>query len=869
MKTDTLRDKFLDFFKSKRHKIISSDSLVPVGDPTVLFTPAGMNQFKKEFLGLGRPLKRAATSQRCLRTGDLDKVGETCGHHTFFEMLGNFSFGDYGKVEAITWSWEFLVKVLKIKKNRLSVSVYKDDDQAYDIWKDKINIPKDLIIRLGDKENFWPSEAKVKGPNGPCGPCSEIFFDLGADIGCKRPDCNPACGCERFVEVWNLVFTQFNRREGGSLEPLPRKNIDTGMGLERLAAVIQGVKTNFETDLFKPLVKEIASVVKRRPNMKIVYAIADHIRAITFAIYDGALPSNEGRGYVVRKLIRRSLMHLSRLGINRPFLHRLTPVVAQVMHEPCPELKSQQEDIAAVILAEEKNFYAITQSAPDLLAQAFLKQQERHPEQIAFELYDTYGIPIEITCNYLKQKGIKFDQHKFNHLLELQRLRSKETSSMKGEVFSLERLPIKAKRTRFVGYKNNQFNVKVVAILIDSQEVNRVAQDQEAKVILDTTPFYPESGGQVADIGQIKKGKSIFEVRDVRRVDGVILHLGKVKSGSIKKGDSVKALVDDQRRLDIARNHTATHILQAVLRTVLGRHVKQQGSLVAPERLRFDFTHFKDINQDELSRIEELVNQHIQNNDKLTAKVMTIERARKLGAIAFFEDKYQKNVRVMSVGDYSRELCGGIHLDYTGQISLFKIISEGSVASGVRRIEATTGRFAYAKIRAQEDCLIDLSGRLKVPQQELSKKVEKLLREIKDLQKKKAAVSSGQLEMNLDDILKKAVDFSGIKLITQLIPGVEQASLRGLVDLIKKRLPESICLLTTEKGKRAMLVMGVTTDLTKKNFNASNLIQEIAREMDGSGGGRADFALGAGDIGKIEAGFNRLREILREKSLKS
>ncbi len=864
MKTDILRNKFLDFFKSKKHKIIESDSLLPADDPTVLFTPAGMNQFKKEFLGLGRPFKRAATSQRCLRTDDLDKVGKTPGHHTFFEMLGNFSFGDYFKEEAIAWAWEFLVQVLKMERKRIWISVYKDDDEAYDIWKSKINIPVNKIIKLGDKENFWPSEVKLKGPNGPCGPCSEIFFDLGPDAGCGRPDCNPACDCGRFVEVWNLVFTQFDRKDDGTLLPLPKKNIDTGMGLERLAAVMQGVHSNFQTDLFKPIIKEIKSAIEDATliNNELIYAVADHIRAISFAIFDGVTPSNEGRGYVVRKLIRRSSMHLSNLGIKRPFLNRLVPVTAEAMKKPYPELKEQQEDISAVILAEEENFILILESAPELWEREFKnKQDAKKLAEAVFKLYDTYGVSIETSAAKLNSLGKRFDWGTVKNLLNSQKQRSKSASSMKGEVFSSRQLPVKTKKTRFVGYKHSEFNAKVIAILKDNSPVNKIRQGDEAEIILDATPLYPESGGQVADIGEIKKGKNTFQVNDTKRINKTILHIGKLKSGTIKKNDSVKVSIDFQRRLDIARNHTATHILQSVLRRVLGTHVKQKGSLVAPEYLRFDFTHFKALGRDELSRIEELVNTHILDNDKTDIKTMSIHQAKKLGALAFFEDKYQDKVKVMSIGDYSRELCGGTHLDSTGQIGLFKILSEGSIASGVRRIEAVTGRYAYKKIREQQDLLNDISEQLNVPQQEVSKKVEKLVRELKELQKKKSGIALEQLDIK--DLLKATEDVSGINLITKFIPNVEEASLRSLVDLVKNRQPRCVCLLATDKANKAILVMGVTQDLLNKDFSANNLIKEVVRAMDGSGGGRADFARGAGDIDKLEVGFSKLREIIK------
>ncbi len=865
MKTDTLREKFLTFFESKKHKILDSDSLVPAQDPTILFTPAGMNQFKREFMGTGRPLKRAATSQRCLRTDDLDKVGNTSAHHTLFEMLGNFSFGNYFKEEAIVWAWEFLTKILKMDESTLWVSVYKDDDEAYDIWKEKIKIPEVRIVRLGDKENFWPSEAKTKGPNGPCGPCSEIFFDFGASVGCKRADCGPACDCDRFVEVWNLVFTQYNRKNNGELEPLPRKNIDTGMGLERLAAVMQGVQSNFETDLFHPLLKEINSAVSddKLINNKLIYAVADHIRAVTFAIYDKVLPSNEDRGYVIRKLIRRSVMHLSKLGIHKAFLYRLVPVVAHIMRKPYPQLKDQQEDISSVVLGEEESFLSILDSAQNLLNQAFSDRQQ-DTGRVAFQLYDTYGVPLEITCEWLKHKGMKFNRGEFNRLLDLQKKRSRIASSMKGDVFSSEQLPVKLKKTKFVGYQHNQCSAKVLAILKDNSEVKKISAGLEVEIILDTSVFYPESGGQVTDLGSIIKSKSIFEVTNTRRLDGVLLHAGKLKIGTIKKNDAVEAEINLPRRMDIQRNHTATHILQSALRAVLGMHVKQQGSLVAADRLRFDFTHFKNISEEELAQIEAVVNKHVRDNDKVNTRTMQIEEARKTGALAFFEDKYQKTVRVLEVGDYSRELCGGTHLTYTGSIGLFKIVSEGSVASGVRRIEAITGEHAYAKMRQEQDALGEVLAHLKVPLSEAAKRVEKLFKEVRDLQKKKTGSVTERLQLNMADIVSAADDFSGIKLIAKFIPDAEESSLRSLVDSIKKKCSKTICLLVAKKGEKAVLVMGVTPDLTGGNFNAGYLVKQVAQAMQGSGGGRADFAFGAGDLDKKELGFTKLRETIAD-----
>ncbi|MDD5356480.1 MAG: alanine--tRNA ligase, partial [Candidatus Omnitrophica bacterium] len=677
MQADILRKKFLDFFKAKKHKIVESDSLAPKDDPTVLFTPAGMNQFKKQFLGHLTGFSRAATSQRCLRTDDLDKVGKTPSHHTFFEMLGNFSFGDYFKEEAIAWAWEFLTKELKIDEDKLWVSVYKDDDESYKIWRNKIKVPANKIVKLGDKENFWPSEAKEKGPNGPCGPCSEIFYDQGG--GCGKPDCSPACSCGRFPEIWNLVFTQFNRKADGKLEPLPKKNIDTGMGLERLAAVMQGVPNNFETDLFRPLIKEISANVSANVKKEFIYAIADHIRAVTFAIYDGILPSNDGRGYVVRKLIRKSTYNLS---LHKPFLYKLVPIVAEIMKVPYPDLGSRRENIAEIVLTEEKNFISILKSSDALLKEKFSEpsfaSDPVKSADLTFELYDTYGLPLEVTTNWLKEKfRVEISQDRLNKKVEEQKTRSKLQSAMKGDVFDLKDLHLTATKTNFSGYSKYEVKSRILKIVKDNAPVKKITKGDQAQVILDKTVFYAESGGQVGDTGKLIKGKNIFQVIDTQKFDKVIVHKGVVKEGSFKNADELRACVDVERRLSIGRNHTATHLLQAALREVLGAHVQQQGSLVAEDKLRFDFTHFKALTSEQLCRVEQIVNEHIMNNEDLSVKEMPLSTAKKTGALAFIGEKYEGKVRVVSIAEVSKELCGGTHLDSTGQIGLFKIIQEG------------------------------------------------------------------------------------------------------------------------------------------------------------------------------------------------
>jgi len=859
VQADSLREKFLEFFKSKKHKIVESDSLVPKDDPTVLFTPAGMNQFKKEFLGIDSGFKRAVTSQRCLRTDDLDKVGKTSSHHTFFEMLGNFSFGDYFKDEAIDWAWEFLTKELKINEDKLWVSVYQDDNEAYKIWKDKIGMPFKKIIRLGDKDNFWPAEAKTNGPNGPCGPCSEIFYDFGANSGCGNPDCTPACSCGRFVEIWNLVFTQFNRKEDGSLGPLPNKNIDTGMGLERLASVMEGKQSNFEIDLFEPIVKEIKKriTIKTSSENEFVYAIADHIRAVVFCIYDGVLPSNEGRGYVVRKIIRKSVLHLRALGISEPLLNKLVPLVALVMRVPYPDLRERQEDIALVILNEEKKFIN-TLNSSDILFQekfsGFSKHQD--PEEvgkIAFELYDTHGVPLELSKAYLYSQNIKFVQAGFDNKLKEQRARSRQQSAMKGDVFSAKGLGLKLDETKFVGYKENSARAIILAILKDGKEANEVLSGDSLEIVLDQTPFYPESGGQVGDTGELTNAKLVFKVLDTRKIGNVILHIGKISSGTFKKGDKVVAKINIERRLHIARNHTATHILQAALRKVLGTHVQQQGSLVAEDKFRFDFTHFRALSREETARVEEVASSYISKNQAVNCREMALKEAKKAGALAFFEEKYAENVRVVTIGDISKELCAGTHLDDINKIGLIKIISEGSVASGIRRIEGVTGSFAEQFIKEEEKKAV-----------EESRKRDKL-KELKEQERKRGLEVNNSLKDAVPRLINNGIKINGVNVVFSLEVNLDMNSLRLLADKVKEELKQGVIALGSQdkEQKRAYLVIAVTQDLLSRGFDAEVLIRQVAPLIGGQGGGRPDFAQAGGSKPEnLALAFDELRKVI-------
>jgi len=867
---DNLREKFLEFFKSKKHKVIDSDSLVPREDETVLFTPAGMNQFKKEFLGFNNGFKRAASSQRCLRTDDLDKVGKTAAHHTFFEMLGNFSFGDYFKKEAICWAWEFLTQELKISKERLWISVYKDDEEALRIWKDEVKVPVEKIVKLGDKDNFWPAEAKEKGPNGPCGPCSEIFFDRGKEFGCGRHACSPSCECGRFVEVWNLVFTQFNRKEGGKLEPLPNKNIDTGMGLERLTAVMEDKESNFETCLFSPLVEQVISEIKvdLPENRPAIYAISDHLRAIVFAIYDGVLPSNETRGYVVRKIIRKASLHLTTLGVRRPFLYRMVHTLSEIMKVPYPQLASRRENIAQIILAEEENFREILVSSENIFAERFSvlvhKPDPEKAGKIAFELYDTKGIPFELTKEWLDKHTIAASEKVFHSCLEEAKTRSKKHSNMKGEVFSGQDAYLSLKDTVFTGYKQLSQKAKILRVIKGNAPAKKISEGDEAVVVLDKTCFYAESGGQVGDDGRIIKGKNIFEVSDTKKVGRVFIHLGRVKQGSFRPLDEVQTQVDSEKRIAVARNHTATHLLQAALRKVLGEHVRQQGSLVSDEKLRFDFTHFKDITDDQLRRIEEVVNGCILDNCKLSAKEMPLAKARKSGALAFFGEKYQGRVRVVVIGGFSSELCGGTHLEATGQIGVFRITQEGSIASGVRRIEAVTGYQAYKRTETEELFIKEVSQELGVPPESALSELKKRLARIKELEKQLIQQKSNIAKNSVDSIISRAESLNQVKFISDVLEGADMDFLRKTADLIKQQAASAVIALGATAQEKAMLVVAVTSDLIEKGFDASKLIAKPARILGGSGGGRKDFSQAGGrNPQMMQEAFKEIRDSLK------
>ncbi|MHC4267384.1 MAG: alanine--tRNA ligase [Planctomycetota bacterium] len=879
MKTDEIRRKYLNFFEKKGHSIFPGDSLVPREDPTLLFTGAGMNQFKDMFLGKGTlNVKKATTCQKCIRTGDIENVGKTPTHHTFFEMLGNFSFGDYFKLEAIELAWEFMLNEMKLPEERLSVSVYQDDDESYEIWSKKIGIPQNKIYRFGEKENFWPANAPSEGPNGPCGPCSEIFYDRGEDVGCEREECAPDCDCERFVEVWNLVFTQFDRRDGGALNPLPNQNVDTGMGLERMASVIQGVDTNFEIDIFQPVIQNISDITEVKydgysESGKLMNRIADHIRAIVFCISDGVLPSNEGRGYVERRLLRRAVRDGLKLGKDGCFLYKLVPVIANVMNEPYPEIKQRRENIARIIKNEEERFHETlfmgNKRLDELMDSIRESGQKTLSGQEAFQLYDTFGFPFEMTKSILEENSLSVDEDDFEKEMNMQRERAKVSSQMKGSIFDegpLSTLKETAKESVFLGYEKNEAEGKVIGLIINEQLVDSAEKGQEVHMVLDQTPFYAESGGQVGDTGIVQVKNTKVRINDTKKSNDFIVHIGKVVEGRISTNDNVTSIVDTNRRSAIKRNHSATHLLHYVLRHVVGLHAEQSGSLVASERLRFDFHHFEGIKKDEILRIEELMNERIMGNASVITEEMALDQARKAGATALFGEKYGENVRVVNIGDYSQELCAGTHVNNTGEIGLFKVISESSIAAGIRRIEAVTGKEAIVRTRQKERTLEKLCGVLDVQENMIIQRAEELMQQIKDLKKDIQNAKTEDAQKYSSELITHAKEVSGVKIVTEVIEGVEVGDLRKAVDSLKKSLNSVAIILGTIENGRVTLITSLSNDLVKKGLHAGNIARDIAKIVGGGGGGRADMAQAGGQLpDKLNEALELGLKIIREK----
>ncbi|NOI83036.1 alanine--tRNA ligase [Vibrio tubiashii] len=857
MSTDEVRNAFLKFFESKGHQIVDSSSLVPHNDPTLLFTNAGMNQFKDCFLGAEkRAYTRATTAQRCVRAGgkhnDLENVGFTARHHTFFEMLGNFSFGDYFKEDAIAFAWEFLTKTLGLPEEKLLVTVYETDDEAFEIWNKKVGVPADKIVRIGDKEggkkfesdNFW-----TMGDTGPCGPCTEIFYDHGEHIWGGRPG-TPEEDGDRFIEIWNNVFMQFNRHADGTMEPLPKPAVDTGMGIERISAIMQGVHSNYEIDVFQKLIKATAEVVGHDDlSNQSLRVIADHIRSCSFLIADGVMPSNEGRGYVLRRIIRRAVRHGNKLGAQGVFFHKLVGVLAEVMGSAAEELKKQQELVEKVLRIEEENFGRTLERGMVILNEALdaLEGKELDGETV-FKLYDTYGFPADLTNDVARERDFTIDEVGFEKAMEEQRQRAREA----GQFGTDYNATIKTEaESEFCGYTGTEGKSNVAEIFVEGEVVEALSAGDKAIIILGETPFYAESGGQCGDAGVLKTESGLFKVEDTQKLGNAIAHHGVLAEGVLAKGDEVEATVDAERRASISLNHSATHLLHAALRSVLGEHVTQKGSLVKPENLRFDFSHLEAVTPAELKEVERLVNAQVRRNHVIETNVMDIESAKQKGAMALFGEKYDDEVRVLSMGEFSTELCGGIHASNTGDIGLFKITSEGGIAAGIRRIEAVTGEAALDAIEAQQ-------AKFEEKLAESASKAKSLEKEIQKLKDKMAAAESA-------NIMAKAQEINGVKVLIAGMEGADPKNLRTMVDNAKNQMGSGVVMIANVNGDKIGLIAGVTKDLIGK-VKAGDLVKMVAEQVGGKGGGRPDMAQAGGtDVAALPEAMKTVQPWLEER----
>ncbi len=843
MTSSEIRASFLEFFRKNGHTVVASSSLVPGNDPTLLFTNAGMVQFKDVFLGKDtRSYSRAASAQRCVRAGgkhnDLENVGYTARHHTFFEMLGNFSFGDYFKREAIHFAWNFVTGTLGIPKERLWTTVYKEDDEAARIWTEEIHIDPTRCTRMGESSNFWSM-----GETGPCGPCSEIFYDHGPDVPGGPPG-SPDEDGDRFVEIWNLVFMQYDRSADGVLVALPKPSVDTGMGLERVAAVMQGVHSNYDIDLFKALIGEAAEITGTRehdsPSLRV---IADHIRACTFLILDGVVPSNEGRGYVLRRIIRRAIRHGYKLGQTQPFFYKLVPTLVREMGDYYTELV-RGEARAAEILAQEESRFAETLATGMALLDAETAKLTSPviPGETVFRLYDTYGFPVDLTADVARERGYTIDQQGFDAAMAAQRNRGRSASKFGAALKDSVKLDGK---TDFSGYDSLAGTGRITALIFDGAVVDTLSVGQEGQVVLDATPFYAEGGGQMGDSGRLSAKGVVFKVRDTQKIGAAFAHIGVVESGTLRVGDVLQAQVDGERRTAIALNHSATHLLHAALRAVLGKHVQQKGSLVAPDRLRFDFSHTQAVAADDLRKIEETVNRAIRRNDPAQTRVMALDDAVAAGAMSLFGEKYESDVRVLSFGDFSMELCGGTHVERTGDIGLFKIISETGVAAGVRRIEAVTGQGAYEWVVRLDQVVRDIAGVVRGSREDVDEKVRELVDRSKRLEKEVQQLKSKLATGPGGDVSAQAKAVGGVKVLAIQVEGADAKALRDSVDQLKQKLGSSVIVLATVQDGKVVLVAGVSADLVAQ-LKAGDIAGAVAAQVGGRGGGRADFAQAGG-----------------------
>ncbi len=867
--SNEIRHIFLEFFKEKNHTIVSSSSLVPHNDPTLLFTNAGMNQFKDYFLGQQKPkFLRAATSQKCVRAGgkhnDLENVGYTARHHTFFEMLGNFSFGDYFKKEAIIFAWELLTEKFHIPANKLLVTVYHEDEEAFDIWKNTINLPQEKIIKIGDKsdkyisDNFW-----MMGDTGPCGPCSEIFFDHGSEIPGGPPGSENEDG-DRFIEIWNLVFMQFNRKEDGTMELLPKPSVDTGMGLERISAVLQSVHSNYEIDVFESLIKHAAKILGVKdhllPSLKV---IADHVRSITFLINDGVQPSNDGRGYVLRRIMRRAIRHGYKLGAQSPFLASIIQSVAENMNEAYPELSVNIKKIQAITAQEEDKFFETIANGMDLVDREIIRLKTEKLNQfdgeIAFKLHDTYGFPIDLTADICRENHITIDQKVFDQEMEKQKNQAKSANNFKASV----QIKIDKEPTIFHGYSDIKSESSIEAIIVDDNLVSEVSDKQACSLVVNNTPFYAESGGQVGDVGKIFNDQMTFTVSDTQKLpNGVVVHIGQIIQGHIGLSDKVTCVVNVKRRDSIKRNHSATHLLHKALKSVLGDHVEQKGSLVDEFKTRFDFSHSGQMTSEELCKVESLVNEEILKNNSTQAEIMPIEVAKKSGAMMLFGEKYDDNVRVLTIGN-SKELCGGTHVSATGDIGLFKIISENGISSGIRRIEATTG-FNILELLNKQDSLLNLSAKeLKTSKEELSIKIKQVVDQIKDQDKQINLLKQKISNDSKSDLINQVEIIKGNKVLIARLDAIETPQLRTLIDNLKDAIGSGIIILASTVDEKINIGVGITKDITNQ-YHAGKIASQIAEMVDGKGGGKPEMAMAGGhNIKQLPKALEHIKEILK------
>tara|TARA_Y100000588_G_scaffold57063_1_gene54915 strand:- start:27606 stop:30227 length:2622 start_codon:yes stop_codon:yes gene_type:complete len=840
--TAQLRQKFLDYFAKHQHQIVPSASLIPGTDPTLLFNNAGMVPFKDVFLGAEkRPYTRATSAQRCVRAGgkhnDLENVGYTARHHTFFEMLGNFSFGDYFKEQAIQFAWTFLTEELGLPKEKLWVTVFTEDDEAADIWINKIGVPADRVSRIGEKDNFWSM-----GDTGPCGPCSEIFYDHGEEVWGGPPG-TPEEDGDRYIEIWNLVFMQYNRHADGTMEALPNPSIDTGMGLERIAAIMQGVHSNYEIDLFQALIQAAAKVTNAQDlEDKSLRVIADHIRSCAFLVLDGVMPSNEGRGYVLRRIIRRAVRHGNKLGAKGTFFHQLVGALIEQMGDAYPELAKHQSIIEKVLRIEEEQFGKTLERGLAILEEHLSALEgDVIPGDVVFKLYDTYGFPADLTADVARERFMTIDERGFQQCMDVQRKKAQQAGKFGADYNTQLRSD---KSSDFKGYEAEHYSGTVVELFAAGDKVSVLEDGQEGIVILDRTPFYAESGGQVGDTGVLKAGNGEFIVTDTQKLGNAIAHYGKV-SGQMGVNDKVDARIDAERRDRIKKNHTATHLIHEALRQELGEHVNQKGSLVEPDRMRFDFSHFEGVTREQLQRIEQQVNIEIRRNFALQTELMAIDEAKAKGAMALFGEKYDDEVRVVSIGDYSIELCGGTHVQRTGDIGLFKIVSEAGIAAGVRRIEAVTGDDALNYVAEQENKLAQIAALLKADNASVLDKVSGLIERSKGLEKQVAQLNDKLASAAGASLLDSAIDVNGVKLLVANVAGTESKALRGMVDDLKNKMGSGIIALGVANGEKVSLIAGVTKDLTGQ-FKAGELVNHMAAQVGGKGGGRPDMAQAGG-----------------------